>query len=148
MFDDLLPKLGSAAIGAAATPILKDFVYPWLIELLREPTKLRSTYTGTIKWEDVGDHKMSVRLRKLGYKISGSILFVEGKHKGKEYKLTGRYSHGLLTFTYQSKDSASTSQGSGTFQRLRDGELFSGYFAYFGQSAGQVETVHCDLNAV
>ncbi len=148
MLEDFLPKLASAAIGAAATPFLKDFVYPWIIELLREPTKLKPTFIGAIKWADAGDHKLTVRIRKLGYRVSGTILFTEGKQKGKEYKLAGRYSQGLLTFTYHPKDSASTSQGSGTFLRLRDGELFRGHFAYFGQTHGHVETVACDLSAV
>lgn len=148
MLDDLSLKLLAAALGAAATPLFQYVLYPWFIEYFREPTKLRPSYTGELRWEDVGANKITVKLRKHGYRVSGTLLFMDGKHKGKEYELSGRYSHGLLTFTYLPADSGSTSQGSGTFQRLKDGELFKGYFAYVSLSSGKIETMTCELNAV
>jgi len=147
MSDYLLRLLGNSFIAFMAVQFVKDVAYPWFKEFRREPAKLKSTYVGTINPEGVGSHKISVHLRRSGYKVSGLLLFEEGNHNGKEYKLTGRYSHGLLTFTYWPKDSAGTSEGSGTFQRLPNGDLFSGYLAYSGQSASQVRTIHCDLDA-
>jgi hypothetical protein len=146
MSEHLLRTMGNGFIGFIAYQIIKDFVYPWFIEFRREPAKLKSTYVGTVIWEDGSSCEISVQLRKLGYTVSGSMALVEGKGET-EYKLNGRYSGGLLTFTYRPKYSASASEGCGTFQRLRDGELLSGYLAYLSQSSNQVQTVHCDLNA-
>jgi hypothetical protein len=147
MYDHLTRVFGHAFIGLIAVEIWKEFVYPWYIELRREPAKLKSAYVATVNWDDGSSRRISVQLRKRGYTVSGSMAVMEGKREDKEYKLKGRYSRGLLTFTYWPKYSEITSEGCGTFQRLHDGELLSGYFAYLGQSANQVESVHCDLNA-
>lgn len=147
MSDHLLRMMGNGFIGFIAYQIVKEFFYPWFVELRREPAKLKPTYVGTVKWEDGRSREISVRFRKLGYTVSGSIALMEGKREDQEYKLAGRYSRGLLTFTYRTKYSESTSDGCGTFQRLAHGERLSGCFSYFSESANQVETVHCDLNA-
>jgi len=85
---------------------------------------------------------------KRGYVIRGDLVFVEGRHKGKSYPVKGRYSHSLLTFHYFPADKISTSQGTATFQRLRDGALLKGVFSYYSQDSDTVATVACELNPI
>lgn len=146
-FDAIWPKILSMVVGALVLAGWERWINPWIVETFKEPIKLGSNFIGVLKWEDVGVHKIEMRPKKLGYDISGSLRFVEGKHVGKEYVISGRYQHGLLTFTYRPDDPQSTSQGSGTFLRSIDGKRFTGHFAYVGESSGVIESVPCEFNA-
>jgi hypothetical protein len=141
----ILGSLIAAAIGATLTPLWQRFLHPFIVENLWEPTKLAKEYKGRLDFGNGPRHEISVRVNKKGYGIEGRLRFIEGRHSGKEYFVKGRYYHGMLTFTYWAVDQVSTSQGSATFQRLRDGELFLGYFAYYSQEKDFVDTVKCEL---
>lgn len=146
--DDSLVKLGALVAGAIATPLVKDIILPWATEISREPTKLDERYDGVLEWPIVGNHRISLRPKKVGNRVTGILVFLEGIHAGKDYKISGRYSHGLLTFTYRPTDKRSTSSGSGTFQRLEDGTLLSGFFSYISQTSNRVQSISCDLRPV
>ncbi|MGE8450766.1 MAG: hypothetical protein ACN6OP_09170 [Pseudomonadales bacterium] len=141
LFDAIWPKLFSIGVGAIAVASWERLLHPLLIELFTEKTKLHPHFVSHLKWNDNDPHKLSMSIKKLGYGVTGTLRFLDGKHSGKEYALKGRYDHGLLTFTYVATDDRSKSQGSGTFKRTKDGEAFAGYFAYVSQSSGKIETV-------
>jgi len=145
MLSDLVISLAASAIGGVLVFAWHSVIYPFLIERFKEPTKLAPEYYGTLDFGHGPTHRISVTVRKLGYRVTGLIRFTEGEHQGKEYELEGRYSHGSLTFTYWALNKASTSQGAGTFQRRHDGQLFVGAFAYYSQGQDAVSTVACAL---
>lgn len=145
---DLLINLTAAAIGAFCAFVWTSHIYPIFIEGVFEPTKLATEYRGVLDFGRGPNHMLSLQVRKLGYRVRGRLTFLEGRHKGKVYPVKGRYSHSLLTFHYFPVDKISTSQGTATFQRLRDGELFVGYFAYYSQESDSVSTVRCELKPV
>jgi len=148
MVYDLLISLTAAAIGGIGAFCWTNFIYPAVVEGLYEPTKLAREYRGILDFGKGPNHLISLQVRKRGYRVAGKLTFLEGRHKGKVYPVKGRYSHSLLTFHYFPSDRRSTSQGTATFQRLKDGELFAGYFAYFSQESDTVSTVRCELTPV
>lgn len=145
----LLNEIGSEIIvgilGIFATLAWMKIIYPGIVEYFVEPTKLAVLYGGTLDFGRGPNHRIQVTLRKRGRGITGSLRFTEGRNAGKEYGVQGRYSHGLLTFVYWPLDKASTSQGTATFQRLQDGALFRGQFAYYSQEGDKVAAVQCEL---
>jgi hypothetical protein len=145
MILDIVANLIAAVIGAGAAWYWVSYVYPAVIEGFFEPTKLSAKYRGTLDFGKGPNHKVELRVKKRGYTVRGSLEFLDGRHKGKVYPVKGRYSHALLTFHYFPADKSSTSQGTATFQRLRDGELFLGYFAYYSEGEDRVATVACEL---
>lgn len=145
MLGDIIANLAAAAIGGIVVFSWERLIYPLFVQAFREPTKLASEYAGLLDFGRGPHHKISIRLNKRGYRITGTLRFTEGRHQGKEYALAGRYWHGLLTFTYWPLDQSSTSQGTATFQRLRDGTVLRGQFAYYSQDADQVSSVLCEL---
>ncbi|HVR98503.1 MAG TPA: hypothetical protein VMW27_17950, partial [Thermoanaerobaculia bacterium] len=130
MLLDILGNLIAAAIGAFVAFFWVSLAYPAIIEGFFEPTKLAREYRGVLDFGRGPHHTISLQVKKRGYRVRGKLVFLQGRHKGKEYPVKGRYAHSLLTFHYYPSDKMSTSQGTATFQRLRDGELFLGYFAY------------------
>jgi hypothetical protein len=144
----ILTNLIAAAIGAFAAYLWVSHIYPAIIEGFFEPTKLAPEYRGTLDFGKGPYHTIALELRKRGYRVRGMLTFLEGRHKGKQYPVKGRYSHSLLTFHYFPSDKISTSQGTATFQRLRDGALFSGYFAYYSQESDSVSTVQCEIRPI
>jgi hypothetical protein len=148
MLLDILSNLIAAAIGGLAAFLWVSFIYPSIIEGFFEPTKLAQEYRGTLDFGNGPNHVISLQVRKRGYQVRGRLTFLEGRHKGKVYPVKGRYSHSLLTFHYFPADKISTSQGTASFQRLKDGELFVGYFAYFSQESDSVSTVRCELKPI
>lgn len=145
---DLAKAAVGACAGAAFALLFRKVLKPAFEQLFLEKRRLRRDWTGVIRWPDVGEHTLQVSLRKLGYTVSGRLLFTTGVHQGKAYRLTGRFAHGTLTFTYWPVDAASVSQGSGTFLLLNDGERLAGAFAYHGQTSNAVETIACELAAL
>lgn len=141
LFDAIWPKLFSLGVGAIAIASWERWLHPLLIEWFTEKTKLHPHFVAHIKWNEAEGHTLSMSIKKLGYGVTGTLRFLDGKHSGKEYILKGRYDHGLLTFTYVATDDRSKSQGSGTFKRNKDGDAFAGYFAYVSQTGGKIETV-------
>jgi hypothetical protein len=142
---DIVANLIAAALGAFAAWLWVSYAYPAIIEGFFEPTKLAFEYRGILDFGKGPNHKVSLQVRKRGYTVRGSLTFLEGRHKGKVYPVKGRYAHALLTFHYFPADKSSTSQGTATFQRLRDGAVLSGFFAYYSEGQDKVATVRCDL---
>ena len=145
--DALWPKILSMVVGALVFAAWARWINPWIVENFKEPIKLRSNFIGTLEWENAGNHRIELRPKKLGYDVSGSLRFLDAKHVGKTYEITGRYQHGLLTFTYKPDDAHSISQGSGTFLRSFDGDKFTGYFVFIAESSGTIETSPCEFVA-
>ena len=144
MLSQLLSSLLPLVIGALITPFWNHILYPRIIQVFAERTKLHRQYVAELRWADVGTHKLSMSVKKVGYKVTGTLRFIEGKaNLGKEYELKGRYYHGLLTFTFVAMDPASISQGSGAFNSKSDGEAFVGYLTYISQSNGEIEAIDC-----
>jgi hypothetical protein len=150
MVFELIINLAAAAIGGLLVFFWRTFIYPTIVEGFFEPTKLAREYRGVLDFGHGPNHEVSLQVRKRGYQVTGILTFLRGRHKGKIYPVKGRYSHSLLTFHYFPVDKISTSQGTASFQRLQDGELFVGFFAYFSQEEDRVSTVRCELrpNAV
>jgi hypothetical protein len=145
MFPELFINLLAASIGGFAVFSWRSHIYPAIIEGFFEPTKLANEYRGVLDFGHGPNHEVSLQVRKRGYQVVGVLTFLRGRHKGKVYPVKGRYSHSLLTFHYFPVDKISTSQGTASFQRLHDGDLFVGYFAYFSQEEDRVSTVRCEL---
>jgi len=145
MLLDIVSNLIAAAIGAFAAYLWVSVIYPAIIEGFFEPTKLAAEYRGTLDFGRGPHHTIALRVKKRGYRVRGTLEFLEGRHKGKVYPVKGRYSHSLLTFHYYPADKISTSQGTASFQRRKDGALLSGFFAYYSQESDSVSTVACDL---
>jgi len=142
---EILYHLIAAGTGALVAFLWVSFIYPAIIEGFFEPTKLAAEYRGILDFGKGPHHAISLRVRKHGYRVTGILEFVKGRHLGKKYPVKGRYSHSLLTFLYFPADKLSTSQGAASFQRLKDGDLFSGHFAYYSQESDSVSTVQCSL---
>jgi hypothetical protein len=145
VFLDIIANLIAAAIGALSAWFWVTHVYPAIIEGFFEPTKLAKEYRGRLDFGKGPHHEIALRVQKRGYTVRGSLIFLDGRHKGKVYPVKGRYSHGLLTFHYFPSDKTSTSQGTATFQRLKDGAVLSGYFAYYSEGQDKVATIQCSL---
>ena len=135
----------TAGCGYLAGVFCQRFLYPLYTERFTESTKLAEEYQGVLDFGHGPNHRISLRLEKLGFNIKGTLKFIDGPNKDKAYKLIGRYANGLLTFSYKAVDRNSTSQGTATFKRLQDGDLFSGAFAYYSQLEDKVASVMCDL---
>lgn len=145
MVAELGINLVATIVGALAIVVWRRWLEGLLLERFKEPTKLAAEYIGTLDFGTGPNHEISLRLRKSGNRVQGALRFTRGKHAGKEYHVTGRYSHGLLTFVYWPYDPTSTSQGTATYQRREDGQLLYGYFVYHSQSEDRVATVKSDM---
>lgn len=145
MLNDVLSHLIAIAVGAIVAALWTSRLYPAILQGFLEPTKLAPEYRGVLDFGRGPRHEISLQIRKRGYTIRGKLVFIKGRHQGKEYPVKGRYWHSLMTFHYFPADKASTSQGTATFQRRHDGGSFSGYFAYYSQESDTVATVKCEL---
>jgi len=145
MLTEITTRIIAVAVGAAIQPLFTKVIYPWFVEWFREPTKLAKEFHGILDFGRGPNHEIVLRPKKCGYKVTGTLRFVKGEHAGKEYKILGRYHHGLLSFYYSAVNKASTSEGSATFKRMNDGDLFQGHFIYFSQSIDSLGTVECTL---
>ncbi len=134
-----------AAVGAAAYPLFSKVVYPYFVELFREPTKLKPEFVATLDFGGGKTDKIRLRIKKLGYQISGTLRFEEGDKMGAEYEVKGRYNHGIISFHYSACDASSTSQGSASLLRTEDGAHLTGHIIYFGRTAGVLLTAHCEF---
>ena len=158
MIESLTGELVSAAfiaiVSAAGGALWKSNIYPFIVET-RERVKLHQNWKAELDFhpgttpKETEDIKMSII--KLGQKISGELEFIRGNNVGKKYTITGRYHHAILTFHYYAVDTGSTSQGTATLTRERDGKLLKGYFAYYSPESStgpKVDAVACVFDPI
>lgn len=142
---NLVKVVISAIAGAGIGVFFRDVVKPWFEQLFYEPLSLKRQWKGILRWEDSGDHEIRVTLNKRGYSVSGRLRFTSGIHKGKEYKLVGRFSHLTLSFIYKPIKKDQISQSSATFILLDETDLLRGCFAYRSKGSTEIGSVPCDL---
>jgi hypothetical protein len=138
----------SGAAGAVALQLWKKLVKPAFEQYFQEPLKLHREWSGTIHWTEPGDHDIYMNIKKVGFSVSGTLLFTSGKYKGRKYKLTGRFAHLTLTFTYEPVNREQISQGSGTFLLREETDQLIGYIAYHARTDNVIETVPCRFTSL
>lgn len=138
----------SGAAGALALQAWKTVIKPAIEQQFQEPLVLRREWQGTIHWADPGDHDIQMSIKKVGFSVSGTLLFTSGKYRGRKYILAGRFSHLTLTFTYHPVNRTQVSQGSGTFLLREEADQLIGYFAYHAKGGNVIETVPCIFKAL
>ncbi|WP_460980076.1 hypothetical protein [Spirosoma knui] len=125
----------------------KSHLLPFLSEL-SEKVKLHQNWASQLKFSSNDVHDIHVQINKTGQNITGELVFVSGKHKGKKYTISGRYHSHILTFLYYPVDEKSTSQGTATLYRKDDGNLLEGSFAYFSQDKNLIDTTPCQMRPI
>jgi len=118
-----------------------------LVQAFRERTKLSHAYRGALDFGHGASSEIVLVPKKRGYEVKGTLKFTLGDNKGNEYKIRGRFAHGLLTFVYHPVDDARSSQGSGTFRLINDNETLAGLFLYRPKEDDAIRSVACQLKA-
>jgi hypothetical protein len=138
----------ASTLCIAAAFIWRSAILPRLLEMFYETTSVHDLWEAGLDFGTGRIHNIQVRLTKRGKWVHGMIEFVSGRHQGKRYPLSGHYKSGILTFTYEAEIRKSTAQGSGTFERCEDGELFRGHLCYYSPERQAIGTVPCDLRPI
>ena len=145
VLESIIGGIVAMVLGGILTFGWQRYFYPYILEWFSEPTKRSKSYSTTLDFGSGPNHKLILRISKLGRSVKGEIGFIGGRHAGKVYPLIGTYRNPILTFFYWSKPEFGTSQGGGSFKRLKDGALLKGSFAYYSQESDSVESVQCEL---
>jgi hypothetical protein len=145
MGESILAEIVAAFIVGAIFGTYRKFIIPYVKEHFTERIKLHAIWVSDVNFGSGNIHKVKLTVNKMGNDVKGEIEFISGRHTGKKYPISGRFSSNILTFNYFPLDPKSTSQGSGTYKRLMDGELLKGYFAYFSQEQNLIDTVECEF---
>ncbi|MBN8642953.1 MAG: hypothetical protein J0L86_14165 [Flavobacteriales bacterium] len=148
MFENILAEIIGAFIIGLFIGTYKRYINPLIKEHFTDRIKLKKNWKSEINFGSGNLHGIKLELNKIGNDITGKIEFTSGRHQGKSYPIRGNFHSNILTFVYSPSDPTSTSQGSGTFKRLNDGELFNGYFAYYSQDSDQIRTVECAFTPI
>jgi len=145
MAESVFANIIATFIGGILVVIYQKFIHPFIKEHFTDKIKLKRLWKAEIDFGSGQLHGMKLVLNKLGNDVRGEIEFVSGRHLGKKYPLQGNFHSNILTLIYFPSDPVSTSQGGGTFQRLRDGDLLKGYLTYFSQDINEIKTVECEF---
>ena len=149
MIDEVILGVIVSFIVGIIVGAYKKMIIPFIKENFTERVKIHDKWHGNFDFGSGNSHGIKLTLKKLGNNISGELEFTtEGKHHLKSYPIKGRFSSNILSFTYYPNDAKSTSQGSGTFERLNDGQLLKGQFAYYSQGQNKIDSIEGEFKPI
>lgn len=152
---NLITNFGIGIISGLVTAFLilifrgwwLGILLPWYEERVYKDSRVDKTWFAYSPFSHSTEiEELQWEIKQVAHKLSGTVICLNGRDKGKIYDVEGTFQNLILTAVYRSTDRRDLDRGTLTLMLINNGQTLKGHCAYYSASRNEIEDApyECD----